>query len=119
MSPKTAADNGLKDGDWAWMENADGRFMQKVKITNECDDRFIIAEHGWWKPETDLGAPVFGHGLDYNANNIVHAYESGPGNIGSPIKCMPVKIYPYKEGDKLPSEVCMEGGFRSYEPRQP
>ena len=120
MSPAVAAKEGIKDGDWVWIENWDGRCKQMAKITNECDDRFIIAEHGWWKPEEEIAAPHLCGAFDFNVNNLTHAYESGPGNIGAPIKCLPCRIYKVQEGDVMPGTQVVElGGFRDYEPMQP
>ncbi len=120
ISPKTAEREGIADGEWVWIENEDGRCMQKAKITNEVDERVIVGEHGWWKPEEDLAKPHFGGAFDYNPNNLTHAYESGPGNIGAPIKCLPARIYKVREGDVMPGvQVAELGGFREYEPMKP
>jgi len=117
VSPETAEEYGLKNGDWIWIENQDGRCKQMVKIFPGMDKRFIVGEHGWWKPETEIAEPHLCGAFDYNPNNLTHAYESGPGNIGAPIKCLPCKIYKVKEGDITPGEqVTRLGGFRTYEP---
>ena len=120
INPKVAEKEGIKDGDWVWIENWDGRCKQKAKITNEVDERCIRGEHGWWKPEEEIAAPHFCGAFDFNPNNLTHAYESGPGNIGAPIKCLPARIYPVKEGDIMPGTQVVElGGFREYTPMQP
>jgi hypothetical protein len=90
-----------------------------VHIFPGIDKRFISAEHGWWKPEEEMSEPHLAGCFDYNPNNLTHAYESGPGNIGCPIKCLPAKIYKVKEGDVMPGEqVTRRGGFRDYQPKQ-
>lgn len=120
MSPHTAEKNGIKEGDWVWIENQDGRCMQKAHITNEVDDRSVVGEHGWWKPEEEIAAPHFCGAFDFNPNNLTHAYETGPGGIGCPIKCLPARIYKVTEGDVLPGTQVVElGGFREYEPLKP
>jgi anaerobic selenocysteine-containing dehydrogenase len=120
ISPETAEEYGLKDGDWIWIENWDGRCKQMVKIFPGMDKRFISAEHGWWKPEEDGAEPHLNGCFDYNVNNLTHAFESGPGNIGAPIKCLLAKIYKVREGDIMPGEqVTRLGGFREYEPAKP
>ncbi|NLP45167.1 MAG: molybdopterin-dependent oxidoreductase [Peptococcaceae bacterium] len=117
VSPETAEEYDLRNGDWIWIENQDGRCKQMVKIFPGMDKRFIVAEHGWWKPEEEIAEPHLCGAFDYNPNNLTHAYESGPGNIGAPIKCLICKIYKCKEGDTSPGEqVTRLGGFRDYEP---
>ncbi|MDR3052858.1 MAG: molybdopterin-dependent oxidoreductase [Coriobacteriales bacterium] len=118
ISPITAEEYDLKEGDWIWIENQDGRCKQMVKISAAIDKRFISGEHGWWKPEEEMSEPHLCGAFDYNPNNLTHAYESGPGNIGCPIKCLPAKIYKVKEGDTMPGEqVTRLGGFRDYQPK--
>jgi anaerobic selenocysteine-containing dehydrogenase len=120
ISPETAEEYDLKDGDWIWIENWDGRCKQMVKIFPGMNKRFISAEHGWWKPEEEGAEPHLFGCFDYNVNNLTHAYESGPGNIGAPIKCLLAKIYKVQEGDTMPGEqVTRLGGFRDYEPARP
>ncbi|MDR2109004.1 MAG: molybdopterin-dependent oxidoreductase [Coriobacteriales bacterium] len=119
LSPETAEEYDLKEGDWIWIENQDGRCRQMVHIFPGIDKRFISGEHGWWKPEEEMSEPHLCGAFDYNPNNLTHAYESGPGNIGCPIKCLPAKIYKVKEGDIMPGEqVTRLGGFRDYEPKK-
>jgi hypothetical protein len=90
-----------------------------VKIFPGMDKRFISAEHGWWKPEEEANEPSLYKCFDYNVNNLTHAYESGPGNIGAPIKALRAKIYKVTEENALPTPgevVTRLGGFRTYEP---
>ena len=122
ISPQTAEEYGLKDGDWVWIENWDGRCKQMVSVFPGIDKRFISAEHGWWKPEEEASEPHLCGCFDYNVNNLTHAYESGPGNIGAPIKCLLAKIYKVTEQNASPSpgeQVTRLGGFRDYQPAQP
>ena len=118
VSPKTAKDYDLQDGDWIWMENNEGRCMQMVKIFEGIPDDCISAEHGWWKPETEGAAPNLDHCFDYNVNNLTRNFQAGPGGIGSPIKCTRCRIYKVKEGDVMPGEqIVNRGGWRDdYEP---
>lgn len=122
ISPQTAEEYGLKDGDWIWIENWDGRCKQMVKVFPGMDKRFISAEHGWWKPEEEPSEPHLFGAFDYNVNNLTHAYESGPGNIGAPIKCLLAKVYKVTPENENPSpgeKVTRLGGFRDYEPGKP
>jgi anaerobic selenocysteine-containing dehydrogenase len=122
ISPQTAAEYGLQDGDWIWIENWDGRCKQMVKVFAGIDKRFISAEHGWWKPEEEASEPSLYKAFDYNVNNLTRAYESGPGNIGAPIKALRAKIYKVTPANDSPSpgeQVTRLGGFRTYEPAKP
>ena len=52
-----------------------------------------------------------------NPNNCTKAFETGPSGVGSSIKCMICKIYPYKEGDVLPEEqIIVRKDFVEYTP---
>ena len=117
VSPETAEEYGLREGDWIWMENVDGRCKQKVTIFPGIDKRFISAEHGWWFPEQEAAEPNLYGTFDCNPNNLTHSYETGSGGVGAPIKCLFCKIYKVQEGDVLPGEqVTRLGGFREYTP---
>jgi anaerobic selenocysteine-containing dehydrogenase len=120
ISPKAAEEYDLKDGDWIWMENEDGRCMQMVKVFPGMPKYFLSCEHGWWKPEEEGASPHLFGCFNYNPNNLTHAYETGPGGIGAPVKCLICKIYKVKEGDVMPCTQVVElGGFRDYEPGRP
>ena len=78
------------------------------------------AEHGWWKPEEEAAEPHLYDCFGYNANNLTYPYESGPGNIGAPVKCLIAKIYKVEEGNVMPGDqVTRRGGFRNYEQARP
>ena len=51
IHPDTAAELGIKEGDWMWIETRRGRMRQKAKITTGIDQRVINTEHDWWFPE--------------------------------------------------------------------
>ncbi|MDR0500435.1 MAG: molybdopterin-dependent oxidoreductase [Coriobacteriales bacterium] len=122
ISPETAVEYNLKDGDWVWIENWDGRCKQMVKVFKGMPKKAISAEHGWWKPEEEANEPSLYKAFDYNVNNLTRAYESGPGNIGAPIKCLRAKIYKVTEENATPTpgeQVTRLGGFRTYEPAKP
>ena len=58
VSPMTAEEYGVSDGEWVWIENTEGRFRQKVVIDPTLAPGFVDAEHGWWFPEEE---PAFRH----------------------------------------------------------
>ncbi|MDR3315160.1 MAG: molybdopterin-dependent oxidoreductase [Coriobacteriales bacterium] len=117
INPATALKYGIKDGAWVWIENDRGRFKQKAKLTPRVNEQTVHAEHGWWFPETAPEEPNLFGTFDSNPNNCTRAFETGEGGVGSSIKAMICKIYPYKEGDLLPAEqVVVRGGWNEINP---
>ncbi|MDR3136100.1 MAG: molybdopterin-dependent oxidoreductase [Coriobacteriales bacterium] len=117
INPKTAKHYGIGEGDYVWIENDHGRFRQKAKLSPVVNEQTISAEHGWWFPESDAEEPSLFGTFTANPNNCTKAFETGPSGVGTSIKCMICKIYPYKEGDVLPGEqVIKRGGFIKYTP---
>ena len=121
ISPKTAEEYGIADGEWIWMENNEGRCMQMAQIFEGIPDDCVSAEHGWWKPENEASAPVLHDCFTYNVNNLTRNFQAGPGGIGSPIKCTRCRIYKVQEGDEMPGVRILEkGGWRDdFEPMKP
>lgn len=58
IHPETAAQLGISDGDWVWIENQRGRVRQRAKYAPGIDPRVVAADHGWWFPEKP--APEYG-----------------------------------------------------------
>jgi anaerobic selenocysteine-containing dehydrogenase len=56
MSPATARDLGLKDGDEVYIETKMGRVKQRLVFDPAIDPRVIFADFGWWFPEDPSGA---------------------------------------------------------------
>lgn len=114
VSAKTAEEYDLHDGEWVWLENDIGRCMQCVKVNPALSSNYVVAEHGWWFPESDGSAPHLFGAFDCNINNLTHSYETGEGGIGAPFKSIVCKLYKVREGDVMPGEqVTQRGGFRS------
>ncbi|MDR1088989.1 MAG: molybdopterin-dependent oxidoreductase [Coriobacteriales bacterium] len=110
INPATAASYGIKDGAWVWVENDKGRFKQIAKLSCEVNEKTVHAEHGWWFPETEPAEPNLYGVFDSNVNNCTRVMQTGEGDIGSSIKSMICKIYPYVAGDELPQEVVSTRG---------
>ena len=112
VSPADAERFGVKDGEWAWIENEIGRFRQVVSVTPVVKEGVIHAEHGWWFPEEEGAEPTLFGTFDSNPNNCIPGDVTGPYSLAAPVKNMLVTMYPYKEGDTLPGiQVCELGGF--------
>lgn len=108
IHPDTAEKHGIHDGEWVWVENDHGRFRQVARISPTIRPDTVHAEHAWWYPEQEA-EDLFGT-FDSNVNNCTVAHETCEGGVGSSIKCMLCKIYPYQEGDEMPGQVVKEHG---------
>lgn len=118
MHPDAAAKYGLKEGDWAWVENHLGRFKQKVKFNASLDPRVIRAEHGWWFPEKEGAEPVLFDVFDCNSNNCIPQFHNGPTGMSADYKCVLVKVYPVTgAADEImpTTQVIKLGGFINYD----
>jgi anaerobic selenocysteine-containing dehydrogenase len=58
IHPKTAAERGIEDGDWVYIETPRGKVKLRAKLFDGVDPRVASAEYGWWFPE--LGPPDYG-----------------------------------------------------------
>ena len=95
MSPKTANEYGIKDGQWIWIENENGRITQKAKIVRQMKDGVVNCDFAWWYPEA--GAP--GYGWDEsNANILTCAKPPYDSYMGAyQLRALLCKIYPNPE----------------------
>ncbi|MGI5940015.1 MAG: molybdopterin-containing oxidoreductase family protein [Thermoleophilia bacterium] len=50
INTATAAELGIKEGDWVWIETPRGRIQQKAKLT-QIHPRVVCVEFAWWFPE--------------------------------------------------------------------
>jgi anaerobic selenocysteine-containing dehydrogenase len=121
--PTQAAEKyDIHDGDWIWIENAQGRCRQKAKVDATLNPMYIHAEHGWWYPEANPEAPGLFDSFDVNINNCTHSYETGDAGVGSPFKSVAVKIYKCTpENSKVTPgmQVTQLGGFKKWTPGKP
>lgn len=117
INPADAKKYGIEDGSYVWVENDHGRFRQRAFLSETIGEGTVHAEHGWWYPEEDGAEPNLFGTFKSNPNNCTKAFETGPSGVGSSIKCMICKVYPYKEGDVLPEEqILVEHNFVDYVP---
>ncbi|UWG96141.1 molybdopterin-dependent oxidoreductase [Dehalobacter sp. DCM] len=90
MHPKTAAANGIKEGDWCWIENRLGKVKMRAKLSVGIDPRVVNCDHAWWYPERDPEKlyDVF----EANVNQLVPA-KFGRSGFGSNSKSLICKVY--------------------------
>lgn len=56
INPKTAAELGIKKGDWVWIKTPFGSpVKQRAVLVPNMHPRVIAAQDGWWFPERDNG----------------------------------------------------------------
>ena len=92
MHPDTAAENGIREGDWVWIESPRGRITQKAMLLPQMRRDTVNCEMGWWYPEA--GAPDYGW-RDSNANILtVGAPPHDPISGGYPLRALLCRIYP-------------------------
>lgn len=70
LNPKTAAELGIDDGDWVWIETLRGRIRQKCQYFEGIESGVAHAEHGWWFPELP-GEEPWVHGVWQSNINVV------------------------------------------------
>ena len=99
VNPKTAADFGVKDGDWVWVENHLGRCKRVVKETPIVNERTASTDHAWWHPEApgELEAGLYDL-WDLTVENLL-PYDCGKTGFGANDKHTICKIYRVAEGE--------------------
>lgn len=51
LHPDTAAEYGISDGDWIYIESPRGKITQKAKVTDTMLPGVVNCQIGWWFPE--------------------------------------------------------------------
>lgn len=98
MHPDTAAEHGIKDGDWVYTENQFGRAKLKAFVTKTIDPRVVSADHAWWFPERDPEDGTLYGAFESNINALMD-YKCGKSGFGACYKCMICKIYKAEDGE--------------------
>ena len=102
IHPDAAAELGINEGQWCWIENSMGRFKQVAKFNCTLDKHVLSAEHGWWFPEKEAAEPSLFGTFDTNCNNTIPQCENGTTGYGAPIKCGIAKVYPVTPENDTP-----------------
>ncbi|MCR5846443.1 MAG: molybdopterin-dependent oxidoreductase [bacterium] len=102
LHPDVAAELGICEGQWCWIENQMGKMKQTAHLDPTVDKRVISTEHGWWFPEKEAAEPDLFGVFDCNPNNLIPQCENGASGYGAPIKCGLCTVYPVTpENDTL------------------
>ena len=74
INTRTAAEYGIADGDWIWIESKTGKIRMQARVTPGLIPGVVSMAHGWWQGCVELGLP--GYGWDgANANVLVSGDE--------------------------------------------
>ena len=92
LNSATAAELGLKEGDWVYIETKRGRIKQKLSLNSHLDPRVAVADYGWWFPEK-RSSRLYGWD-DSNMNVLTDSQAPCEPAIGSAnFRGFPCKIY--------------------------
>ena len=96
LHPDTAAEQGIREGDWVWIENQRGRITQKAKLCPDLDPRVVNCQMGWWYPEA--GGPDYDWALS-NVNLLTSGAVPCDGVGGAyQLRGLLCRVYPNPEG---------------------
>jgi anaerobic selenocysteine-containing dehydrogenase len=95
MHPDTAAKYGIKEGEWVWIENENGRISQKAKFEPGLDPAVVNCQFGWWYPE--VSTPDHGW-RESNANILTKINGDIDKYMGAyRMRALTCRIYPNPE----------------------
>lgn len=100
INPETAADLGIEQGDWCWIESRRGKVRLIADLFYGIAPGVIESDHGWWFPE--LPAPSHGWELS-NINALVDDQAQCPISGATTLRGYLVKVY------KATPENCPDG----------
>jgi anaerobic selenocysteine-containing dehydrogenase len=86
IHPDTAAEHGIGNGEWVWVENWMGRVKFKAKVTLVVPTWMVMATHGWWFPEKPGAEPTLYGVWESNINQLIPMNAQGKDGLGAPIK---------------------------------
>ncbi len=73
IHPETAKERRIESEAWVWIESKQGRAKFKARYDGNLHPRVIVAEHGWWFPESDA------HGLyEWKISNLNRLTSNTP-----------------------------------------
>lgn len=85
IHPETAAQYGIKDGDWVKIENNYGDCKQKAKLTKRIRKDTVAADHAWWFPERDPNDGTLFGVMESNINKLI-PMRPGKSGLGASYK---------------------------------
>ena len=90
IHPETAAEYGIEQGDWVWIETPYGKIRECADLYYGVDRKTINCEHTWWYPEVQDS----GHGFQLSqVNQLIDRNAQDPISGTSNLRAYQVKIY--------------------------
>ncbi|MGQ0699812.1 MAG: molybdopterin dinucleotide binding domain-containing protein [Panacagrimonas sp.] len=65
VSPDTAKQQRITEGEWVSVETRTGRVDIQVGVRSNMPDGLVRVPHGWWKPETERGLGKLSGAMQY------------------------------------------------------
>ena len=94
INDEDAVEQGIRDGEWVWIQNQFGKCKMKADVTAAMKRGVLSAEHGWWFPERDPDdGSIFGV-FESNINNCTTQTHVGKSGYGTSYKSLIAKVYP-------------------------
>jgi anaerobic selenocysteine-containing dehydrogenase len=90
INPADAAELGIEQGDWVWIENDRGKIRQTADLYYGIKPGMINLEHQWWYPELKQADRGFALSV---ANVLVDPMAADPDTGASMVRGYAVKIY--------------------------
>ena len=96
VHPDKAAELGIKDGEWVWIDTPTGKCRQKCKVFDGILPGVGSAEHGWWYPELSREEPSLFGVWESNINIVLDDSPDKCNQVyGSwPMRATLCRIYP-------------------------
>ena len=106
ISPATAAERGIGEGDWVAIVTPRGRIRARARLVATLRDGVVGAQHGWWQACPELGLPGYDPLGDDGGNlNLVVGNEAfDPVSGAAPLRsyCCQIEKLPQAGGDDDP-----------------
>ena len=59
LHPQTAADRGIREGDWVQITTPVGGVRARARFDELLDPRVVCGQHGWWQECVEIDAPGY------------------------------------------------------------
>jgi len=98
IHPDTAAEAGVRDGDWISIETPAGRVAHRAHLTDVVHARVVQADR-WWYPEREAAAPSLYGVLETSINACIDndPQACDPVMGAWPLRAFPCRIAPLAE----------------------
>ncbi len=85
LHPNAAAERGIGEGDWVFLETPEGRVRARARLNESLDPRVVSGQHGWWQACPELNEPGYDpfseDGANYNLVVGSAAFDPVSGSV--------------------------------------